>query len=608
MSSVEKPIAASALHPSTILTVFAATLFVSATLLFSVQPLFTKMVLPLLGGSPGVWSVAMVFFQGVLLLGYAYAHLITRLMDPRRAVILHLLVAGCALLSLPLAIASGWGKAPAEYEAFWLIGLFAASIGLPFFAVAANAPLLQAWFARTGHPQAKDPYFLYGASNLGSFFALLAYPVVLEPLLTLRDQSWLWSAGFLLLMLMIGASGALLAATIRPVAARSSKRAKAVTWNNRAAWIGLAFVPSALLLAVTSHISTDIAAAPLLWVVPLALFLLTFVLTFRSGGDALYEKLVRFQPILIGPVVIGLILGESGFWMIAIVVNLAAFVISTMICHRRLYLLRPSAGNLTEFYMWISVGGVLGGIFSGLIAPYIFPDVWEYPILLVLALLCRPGMFDIGRRRWLVEGGVIALALALCLIPRYAFGLKLPAEINTVWMIALILLVGVMMLQAAHPARLVGLTAAVVILSGAYQPGVAQMESARSFFGVHKVVESYDGRFRKLQHGTTVHGAQKIRDEAGRPVTGRPEPLTYFHPRSPLARRLPPSGPQEATSSASGWSGSAPAASPVTQGPAKTGPSSRSIRWWCALRGIRPSSGSCPIARRRPRSCWAMRA
>ena len=182
--------------------VFTGTIFLSALLLFSVQPMFAKMVLPLLGGSPSVWSVAMVFFQGVLLLGYAYAHALTRFLDPRRAVIVHLCVFALALTALPLAIASGWGRPPSEHAALWLIGLFGVSIGLPFFAVAANAPMLQAWFARTSHPQAQDPYFLYGASNLGSFAALLAYPIVIEPFLTLREQSAAWSTGFVALMVV----------------------------------------------------------------------------------------------------------------------------------------------------------------------------------------------------------------------------------------------------------------------------------------------------------------------------------------------------------------------------------------------------------------------
>ncbi len=268
-----------------VLPVFAFTLCLSAMLLFSVQPMFTKMVLPLLGGSPGVWSVAMVFFQAMLLAGYAYAHGVTRLFDVRAAVGIHLAVFALALFTLPLALASGFGKPPADGEALWLIGLFGFSIGLPFFAVAANAPMLQAWFARTGHPQARDPYFLYGASNLGSFVALLAYPVLLEPFLTLRAQSLAWTFGFVLLMAMIAGAGLLMMATLRPASqAEAAEDAATVkpTARDRLTWIALAFVPSAMLVAVTSHISTDIASAPFLWVVPLAIFLATFIFTFRT--------------------------------------------------------------------------------------------------------------------------------------------------------------------------------------------------------------------------------------------------------------------------------------------------------------------------------------
>jgi hypothetical protein len=271
------------------LPVFAGTLCLSAMLLFSVQPMFAKMVLPLLGGSPGVWSVAMVFFQAMLLAGYAYAHFVTKLFDVRVAVGIHLAVFSLALFTLPLALAAGFGKPPADGEALWLIGLFGLSIGLPFFTVAANAPMLQAWFSRTEHPQAHDPYFLYGASNLGSFVALLAYPVLLEPFLSLREQSLAWTAGFVVLMVMIAASGLLMTATMRPASqSEDAKEAAAKpTARYRLAWVALAFVPSAMLIAVTSHISTDIASAPFLWVVPLAIFLATFIFTSAMAATPL---------------------------------------------------------------------------------------------------------------------------------------------------------------------------------------------------------------------------------------------------------------------------------------------------------------------------------
>jgi hypothetical protein len=527
-------------HSTILLAVFAGTLFVSATLLFSVQPMFAKMVLPLLGGSPSVWSVAMVFFQAVLLLGYGYAHGLTRWLDPRRAVIVHLIVCALAFAALPIAIAQGPGRPPNDYAAFWLIGVFAVSIGLPFFAVAANAPMLQAWFARTGHPQARDPYFLYGASNLGSFCALLAYPVLLEPLLTLRDQSRLWSGGFVLLMLLLAACGALLTLTMRQAGVQPSSAAAtaAPSWHGRMTWMALAFVPSALLIAVTSHISTDIAATPFLWVLPLALFLATFVLTFRTGGSGTHTWMLRLQPIVAAPLVIGLMGGERAYGEVAILLDLGMFIVSTMICHRELYLRRPDASHLTGFYMWISVGGVLGGIFSGLVAPMIFPDVWEYPILIVLALLCRPQAFAAGGRLWLREGVVFLAAIVIAAIPALMLGMKLPPQADGVWMIGLVTMAAIIMLQAAYPVRLVGLAAFVLVVTAIYHPGTVAKETARSFFGVHKIVESYDGRFRMLYHGTTLHGAQRLRDDMGAAVTGRPEPLTYYYSGGPLSEAV----------------------------------------------------------------------
>src|SRR5262245_31308028 len=252
-----------------LLTTFAAAIFVSAALLFLVQPMFTKMVLPRFGGAPSVWSVAIVFFQAALLGGYAYAHLLTRYAPGRISVVIHLAVMIAAVFVLPLSIAAGWGRPPDSGEAFWLIGLFATSIGLPFFALAANSPLLQAWFARTDHPDAKDPYFLYAGSNIGSFLALVSYPIVIEPFVRLGDQAEFWSSGFYLLILLIAACGALLwrspnrapqatADSGADTAGDATAEDAAPTWKDAAFWIAQAAVPSALLVAVTAHISIDV--------------------------------------------------------------------------------------------------------------------------------------------------------------------------------------------------------------------------------------------------------------------------------------------------------------------------------------------------------------
>ncbi len=517
------------------LPVFAVTICLSAFLLFSVQPMFAKMVLPLLGGSPGVWSVAMVFFQAMLLAGYAYAHGITRLLDPRVAAGVHLCVFALALCSLPLTLASGYGKPPADGEALWLMGLFVLSIGLPFFAVAANAPLLQAWFARTKHPQANDPYFLYGASNLGSFVALLAYPLVIEPFLTLRTQSVGWSAGFVLLMAMIAGAGLLMAGTMRSAKAQAAERpAVAPRVRDIAVWIALAFVPSAMLVAVTSHISTDIASAPFLWVVPLAIFLATFIFTFRAGGDRTQRAMVLLLPFIVAPLAIALLGGAREYWFVVLVLDLALLAVTAMICHRELYLKRPNARYLTGFYLWISVGGVLGGIFAGLIAPHVFPDVWEYPILLVLALLCRPGAFDGGWQRW-KRGLAIFTALTAVLLLPYLLGQQIPASMSVPWMVGLVAVAAFIMFNSRDSMKAALTTALILIATALYRPGFVQAETQRSFFGVHKVVDSTDGRFRLLFHGTTLHGVQRLKNEDGSAVTGAPEPLMYYYKRGPIA-------------------------------------------------------------------------
>ena len=247
-----------------VLVVYTAAIFTSALLLFSVQPLFTKMVLPRLGGSPAVWSVAMVFFQSLLLGGYAYAHYLMKLRSRVLPVAIHLALLVVAVLTLPLSIAGGWGEPPSSGYAFWLLALFAVSIGLPFFALAANNPLLQAWFVRTGHPDGPDPYFLYASSNIGSFLALLSYPVLLEPMLTLHMQNLLWTVGYGLLILLIAACGVLLlrAPPIAITSDESDEATPAPSWLQWGRWVYLAAIPSGLLIAVTAHISTDVAAAP----------------------------------------------------------------------------------------------------------------------------------------------------------------------------------------------------------------------------------------------------------------------------------------------------------------------------------------------------------
>jgi len=354
--------------------VYIATVFVSAALLFAVQPMFTKMVLPRLGGAPAVWSVAMVFFQTTLLAGYAYAHGLVRLIRPPVAIVIHLVLMIVAALTLPLAIAQGWGGPPQRGEAFWLLGLFAVSIGLPFFALSANGPLLQAWFARSVHPQAENPSFLYSASNVGSFLALLAYPFAVEPLTQLTDQTRAWSIGFWLLIALIAACGALMLRAPDAWQRRSKQEAANAPPRVRDAliWMGLAAVPAGLLVAVTAHISTDIGAVPLPWVIPLALYLLTFVIVFQSKPAIPHALVLAAQPFLIVALVAVLVFQASHYILLMIALNLVAFFVTALVSHGELARRRPAAEHLTAFFMWMAAGGMIGGLCAALIAPLVF--------------------------------------------------------------------------------------------------------------------------------------------------------------------------------------------------------------------------------------------
>src|ERR1700733_8002283 len=382
-----------AARPAAVLAIYITAIFLSAATLFAVEPMFTKMVLPQLGGAPSVWSVALAFFQTGLLAGYAYAHFMIRRLPAGIAVMLHVAVMLAATFVLPLAIAAGWGRAPDHGETLWLIGMFAASIGLPFFALSANGPLLQAWFARSGHPGAGNPYFLYATSNVGSFVALVSYPLVVEPLTRLSDQVRAWTLTFYVLIALIATCGVLLvrhgAGTRRD--ASLEETAAPPRWHDAMAWMALSAVPAGLLIAVTAYVSTDIASAPLLWVIPLALYLATFVIVFHRQPIFPHWLGVRVQPLFIVAITAIMIFEVTRLMLLVAAVNVAAFFVTALVCHGELSSRRPAAEHLTAFYMWMSAGGMIGGIGTALIAPQIFSWVAEYPLLLVLAILCRPG-------------------------------------------------------------------------------------------------------------------------------------------------------------------------------------------------------------------------
>ena len=522
-----------------VLAVFVGTLFTSALLLFGVQPMFAKMVLPKLGGSAAVWSVALVFFQGVLLLGYAYAHLLTSFLRPRPAVIAHLAVLAAALAFLPIAYPAGWDDVPQSGVQLWVLSLFAVGVGVPFFAVSASAPLLQYWFSKTGHPHGRDPYFLYGAGNIGSIAALLLYPFLLEPLVPLDTQSQLWTAGYVILGAMIMACGLVLRRmTIRDADPRKADPAPSVSTRKPAAadrlwWVALAMVPSGLLVGVTAYISTDLVASPLLWVLPLALFLLTFVVTFQRNPVLKHASVLRVHSLIVATALTAMFMPHTGLYMAAL--HLGAFFISAMVCHGELVNRRPDAEHLTEFYLWMSFGGVLGGLFAGLIAPHIFSQVFEYPILMLAVFLVRRDTWSDGisldRHRVLAIAVLAAVAAGLLFEPtRHA-----PDEVRLAGIGLMV--VGIMLLNGA-PLAQTGLLAASLLLVTAYGLNQDTIERARSFYGVNAVVLQKEGRYRVLNHGTTMHGAQRVLNGNGTAAQGRPEPLTYYQTNGPIAAAI----------------------------------------------------------------------
>jgi hypothetical protein len=518
-----------------VLAVYTAAIFVSALLLFSVQPLFTKMVLPRLGGSPAVWSVAMVFFQSLLLAGYAYAHVLMQIKNRAIPVAVHLVLLVVALFTLPLSVSTRFGEPPGAAYAFWLLALFVVSIGLPFFALAANNPMLQAWFVRTGHPAGPDPYFLYASSNIGSFLALLSYPALFEPMFSLRTQNLMWTAGYALLILLIAGCGALLLRAPAKAAALEvdDSDAPAPSWITKGRWIFLAAVPSGLLIAVTAHISTDVAAAPLLWVLPLSLYLLTWVLVFQSRPLLPHKWMLMLQPLAIAGDVVLLAKGGEQNLLLTLGGHQLCFFVIAMACHGELARTRPPAKYLTGFYVALSFGGMLGGLFAGLISPYAFSWVAEYPILLALAALCRPPS-DERWPRWSRWYWPLLAAFAIALIaPTYRDAGKMFAwlEGHRVWVASSVGVLASLAALALNASRwkVFATVVLALVLIRAYPADDGRVETVRSFFGVHKIVVTPHGQYHVLMHGTTIHGAQKYLNDDGSRVEGRPEPITYYH-------------------------------------------------------------------------------
>ena len=517
------------------LPLFGATLFLSAFLMFLVEPMVAKMLLPVLGGSPMVWNTCVVFFQMMLLAGYGYAYGAARWLDSARHRPLHLLLVAAPLAMIPFATRAELTP-PTGNPLAWVLVVLLTVIGLPFFVLSTTASVLQHWFARTDHASARDPYFLYAASNVGSLAALAAYPTLVEPSLALDTQSRWWAAGYALFAVLI--SGCAIAMRRRgtgewehaPAAAPAAQANETIPAGRRVRWVVLSLLPASLMLGVTTYLSTDIAAVPLMWIVPLSLYLVTFVLAFSGAGRRAGAIAGRSAPILLVTLVASIASQTRGPLTLIIPLHLAAFAALALQCHAALAADRPSSAHLTEFYLWISVGGMLGGLFNTLLAPVLFRSVVEYPMVLILACACGALAALPSLRRAAIEAlafflGFGALtAAAMLLLQRVA---DRPALLLTA--------VGLLALgaftQRRSPMRLAGGIAGLLVAStffaDIHQP---VLHAERTFFGVHRVVQDRNNEFHGLAHGTTLHGMQAL-DPAL-----RHEPLTYFHRTGPYGQ------------------------------------------------------------------------
>ncbi|HKW91250.1 MAG TPA: fused MFS/spermidine synthase [Methylomirabilota bacterium] len=553
-----------------VLLLYAVTLFVGATLLFAMQPMVGKMILPLLGGTPAVWSTCMVFFQAALLGGYAYAHLTSARLRLSRQVVLHLIVLALPFLVLPLGVNPRLLRGGEANPVLDVLTLLSASVGLPFLVVSATAPLLQRWFTHIGHPAARDPYFLYAASNLGSMLALLGYPTLVEPRLHLHGAGWatqvrLWGVGYAVLVGLTGLCALALwwKPAIGPEAADAAPAPDATveaqpSWGRRLWWIALAFVPSSLLLGVTTYITTDLAAVPLLWVLPLAIYLLTFILAFGRWPRLFHRAIVAAAPPTVLVVIFLMVSALPERIWVTVLWHLILLFVIALACHGTLALDRPAPRDLTEFYLLISVGGVLGGLFNALVAPLVFSSLIEYPLMMVLAcvLLGARRAPRLGLGPGAVGGLLVVAAVAALTLILYSESITLKVDLSFLarvldWSSDLVgrwldpterianklLIYGpplalAWLLLRRRPLHLgVALAAVLLISSFVDARNSDQIRQSRSFFGVLRISRDRDPKgYTELRHGTTLHGRQSLEPER------RLEPLSYYQKNGPIGQ------------------------------------------------------------------------
>ena len=521
-------------RPGLLVAAILAT-FLGASLGFAVQPIVSRQLLPRLGGSASVWNTTLVFFQAVLLGGYLLTHLTSTRMSPRVQAMTHLALLIGAVVLLPIAIPSSW-QAPSEGNpVWWQLGVLAVTVGLPYLAVATTSPLVQRWFSLGRSSNAGDPYFLYAVSNVGSFAGLLAVPLVLDRTMPITTQARWWTGAYLAFVLTCVAVAWLVkpsrpsrADSVPPTAkteASTDRPTPTLRWS-QVRWIVLAFVPSSLIMGVTTHITTDVASVPLLWVVPLGLYLLTHVIAF--GRRQLPERI----RIACATLAVGAALTENfvdyTIFPYDLVPHLGALFFVGLACHGRLADTRPPTTRLTAFYLSISIGGLLGGVFNAIVAPIVFSTIIEYPLVLSVALLViggigRPHGSLVWRRVDLLAFGA---AVPVAFVTVKAARALADRPVVLVCLVAGTAAVALLARQGLAATVIVG-TIAVLAMHDATS---ASVRNVRGFYGAIRVEE--DGTFRQLVHGTTVHGYQFLDPKK------RSRPTSYYAEPGPLGQLM----------------------------------------------------------------------
>lgn len=539
----------------------ALTILLSSFLLFLVQPIIAKQILPWFGGSAGVWTICLMFFQLVLLLGYTYAHWLTRRRADSRQFVLHILLLLVSCLTLPIIPAPFWKPGHDTEPALQILGLLAATVGLPYFLLASTAPLLQRWLsdATNSSIQVRSIYRLFALSNLGSLVGLLSYPFAIEPFATVHVQAWVWSCAYALFVVCLVSyvcrrwrrpdlfhlqtlSGAAPEAAPSPVL--------------YAYWIGCAALGSALLLSVTNQITQNVASIPFLWIVPLSIYLLSFVICFEGrSGRGWYQRRYWITPAMLATAAMAWALSANQANLsiyLALPVYAVGLLLGCVMCHGELARSKPNPEYLTHFYLSLAAGGALGGLLVGLVAPQVFNSYWEMPLALVaVAGLgvygCSEEMRLLPRTSWTANCIIAALATALILLLLGALPSALdpyPLEWAKIvkgdarWGCAALLVMSALLLQKYRLSRAVALTALLCTLTfdwGYYHSLSTGTELVvRNFYGALRVEGSSAGAWhiRTLAHGVVVHGTQIMEP----PLSEMP--TTYYGESSGIGRTI----------------------------------------------------------------------